>query len=297
MARIQILSKKEKEELYSPPKFIMEERVIYFRLSQELENELFHFTDKNRLVFILLYGYFRVSHIFFNSSEFNLFDIQKVKEMYNLKFDDEPIHIHPKTEQRYKCIIRDYLGIQPYIKEDKTLFLNEALKLANNFLHRKKILYALIGFAKNLKIELPSYTEFSNIISIALTQQKNKMLEKLKVYKNDERLKLLDEFTEKDKAYKSRYTVMFFRRLEHSTTKRKMLDSLSKYQLIKSKFYQLEPIIKDIGITPKVAQYYATWVEKSKISQVTQKESLDIYFSLLCFVCHQLLLRTSVRQS
>lgn len=85
---------------------------------------------------------------------------------------------------------------------------------------------------------------------------------------------------------------MFFRRLEHATTKRKMLDSLSKYQLIKSKFYQLQPIINDLGITPKVAQYYATWVEKSKISQVTQKGFLDIYFSLLCFVYHQFLIRS-----
>ena len=186
MARIKILSKKEKEELYSSPKFTMEERIIYFSLSKELEDELFHFTDKNRLVFILLYGYFRVSHIFFNSSEFNLFDIQKVKEMYSLEFDDELISIHPKTEQRYKCMIRDYLGIQCYIKKDKILFLNEALKLANNFLHRKKILYALIELAKTLKIELPSYTEFSKIISIALTQQKNEMLEKLKFYENDE---------------------------------------------------------------------------------------------------------------
>jgi hypothetical protein len=50
----------------------------------------------------------------------------------------------------------------------------EALKLANNFLHRKKILYALMELAKSLKIELPSYTEFLNIISMALTQQKNK---------------------------------------------------------------------------------------------------------------------------
>lgn len=211
--------------------------------------------------------------------------------MYSLEVN-EPISIHSKTEQRYKCIIRDYLGIQCYIREDKTLFLNEALKLANNFLHRKKILYSLIDLAKTLKVELPSYTELSNIISIALTQQKNKMLEKLKVYENDERLKLLDEFTDKNEAYKSRYTLMFFRRLEHSTTKRKMLDSLSKYQLIKSKIYQLQPIINDIGITPKVAQYYATWVEKSKISQVTQKESLDIYFYLLCFVYHQLLIRS-----
>ena len=42
--------------------------------------------------------------------------------MYCLEVN-EPISIHPKTEQRYKSIIRDYLGIQCYIKEDKTLFL------------------------------------------------------------------------------------------------------------------------------------------------------------------------------
>jgi TnpA family transposase len=245
------------------------------------------------LIFILTYGYFRAKYIFFTPTEFNPLDIQKVKQMYDLEFNDEMISpIHPKTEQRYKRMIRDYLGIQHYTKESKTLLEKEALKLANNFLHRKKILYALMELAKSLKIELPSYTEFSKIISMALTQQKNQMIKKLKRYQDDERLKLLDKFIEKSEAYKSRYNIMFFRRLEHATTKKKMLDSLSKYQMIKSTFYHLQPIIDDIGITPKVAQYYATWVEKSKISQVTQKDFLEIYFSLLCFIYHQLLTRS-----
>ena len=293
MARIQILSKKEKEELYSPPKFTIEQRAIYFRIPQRIEEEIFHYPQQSKLIFILTYGYFRAKYIFFTPTEFNPLDIQKVKQMYDLEFNDEIIlPIHPKTEQRYKSMIRDYLGIQRYTKESKTLLEKEALKLANNFFHRKKILYALMELAKSLKIELPSYTEFSKIISMALTQQKNQMIEKLKRYQDDERLKLLDKFIEKSEAYKSRYNIMFFRRLEHATTKKKMLDSLSKYQMIKSTFYQLQPIIDDIGITPKVAQYYATWVEKSKISQVTQKDFLEIYFSLLCFVYHQLLTRS-----
>lgn len=232
------------------------------------------------------------SIFFFTTNEFQPLDIQKVKQMYDLQFDYELISVQPKTEQRYKNMIRDYLGIEYYTDQNKAYLLKEALMLASNFLHRKKILYALIDLTKTLKIELPSYTELSNIISLALTQQKTHMIERLKAYEDDERLKLLDEFIEKNEIYKARYNIMFFRRLEHATTKKKMLDSLSKYQLIKSKFYQLQPIIDTVGITPKVAQYYATWVEKSKISQMTQKEFLEICFALLCFVYHQFLVRS-----
>ena len=175
MARIQILSKKEKEELYSPPKFTIEQRAIYFKIPQRVEEEIFYYPQQSKLIFILTYGYFRAKYIFFTPTEFNPLDIQKVKQMYDLEFNDEMISpIHPKTEQRYKSMIRDCLGIQRYTKESKTLLEKEALKLANNFLHRKKILYALMELAKSLKIELPSYTEFLNIISMALTQQKNK---------------------------------------------------------------------------------------------------------------------------
>lgn len=293
MARIQVLSKKEQKQLFGVPNLNREQRSFYFKLSSSIEEELVNFyDDSNKMLFILLLGYFRVSHIFFKLSDFSKSDILYVKKLYHLNFDENNIVSAFRTEQRYRILIRKYLGIETYAQKHKSLLEEEALNLVNNFLHRKKILYALIELAKILKIELPSYTEFSNIISVALTQQKNQMLEKLKVYQNDERLKLLDEFIEKNEAYKSRYNVMFFRRLEHATTQRKMLDSLSKYQLIKSKFYQLQPIINDLGITPKVAQYYATWVEKSKISQVTQKGFLDIYFSLLCFVYHQFLIRS-----
>lgn len=65
MARIQILSKKEKEELYSPPKFTIEQREIYFRMSKDLEEKIFYYPDKSKVVFILLYGYFHAKHIFF----------------------------------------------------------------------------------------------------------------------------------------------------------------------------------------------------------------------------------------
>ena len=46
MARIQILSKKEREELYSPPKFSIEEKELYFKIPKDLEEEIFYYPDK-----------------------------------------------------------------------------------------------------------------------------------------------------------------------------------------------------------------------------------------------------------
>ena len=104
-------------------------------------------------------------------------------------------------------------------------------------------------------------------------------------------MKLLDEFLEKEKESKNRYKITYFRRLEHSTAKNQMLLSLGKFNTVKSKFNILKAIIDSISITPKIAQYYAKWVEKGQTSQVTQTDKLNQYFTLLSFVYYQYLIR------
>jgi hypothetical protein len=44
---------------------------------------------------------------------------------------------------------------------------------------------------------------------------------------------------------------------------------------IKSTFLITKSIIGRIGITPKIAEYYAKWIEKGKISQLTQTNKLN----------------------
>jgi len=138
---------------------------------------------------------------------------------------------------------------------------------------------------------VPSYTELIRIITVALNTQKKDILTKLEPLLDDKRLQLLDEFLEKDESSKNRYKIAYFRKLEHATAKNQFLLSLGKFNSIKSKFEILKEIIESIGITPKIAQYYAKWVEKSQTSQVTQTNKLNQYFTLLSFVQHQYLIR------
>jgi len=114
---------------------------------------------------------------------------------------------------------------------------------------------------------------------------------KLEAFGLDKRLEVLDEFLEKDDEYKNRYKLFHYKRLEHSTNKNKILMSLKFLKSIQSKFKMLLPIIEVIGMTEKIAQYHAKWIEQSKISQLNQKDHVNIKFLLLAFIKHQYYIR------
>ena len=76
---------------------------------------------------------------------------------------------------------------------------------------------------------------------------------------------LLDDFTNKDENYTNKYNINSFKKLGHSTKKREMNNSVVQLNTIKSKFDMLKPIIDEVGITDKIAQYHSKWIEQIKI--------------------------------
>jgi len=52
---------------------------------------------------------------------------------------------------------------------------------------------------------VPSYTELSRIISLAINSQKQDILERLLPFIKDEKLNVLDEFLQKDTSTKNRW--------------------------------------------------------------------------------------------
>jgi TnpA family transposase len=292
MPRINFITNNEIVEFETPKKFTYTEQEYFFKLPKELHELILTFEeDKNILIFILLYGHFRCKNIFYDLKLFKQNDIDYILKKYNLKIKDNNLFLGTRTLLRYKNIIKQYLKINEYTDEIKSTLQKEANNLANNFIHRKKIFYTLVNLSRKLNIEMPSYTELTRIIQVALNIQKQDILEKLEPLLKDKRLKVLDEFLEKDKESKNRYKIAYFRRLEHSTAKKQMMLSLGKLNTMQSKFNILKEIIDTIGITPKIAQYYAKWVEKGKSFQLNQINKLNQKFTLLSFVYYQYLIR------
>ncbi len=286
----QILEREEIKKFNKQPNFSSNEQIYYFELTGNFLKKIkLLFKYENIAYFVLQYGYFKATNRFFSIKNINR-DLEYIKNRYDL--EEIVINIPRNTLQRYKKIIKEYLNIQEYGTFAKESLEQEAIKLANNFTHRKKIFFSLVDLSKRLNIEIPSYTELSRIISKALNVQEKEITDKLESWLNDDRLKELDEFLDKNEEYKNRYNLMSYKRLEHSTRKGKIQSSILKFQTIKFKYKSNKEIIESVGITPKIAEYYSKWIEKSQVSQVMQKKEVNIYFLLLSFVYYQFLIRS-----
>ena len=282
-----LFNKSEMSVYNAEPKFDLNQQEYYFSIPKSLVLTIEH---ANKILFYLMYGYFKASNKFYNNFE-NDRNVQYLANRFQISVNSVNLKISKSTFYRYKEMIKESLAINDYSQEIQETLQKEANNLANNFIHRKKIFYMLINLSKKLKIEIPSHTELTSIITVALNTQKRDILEKLEPLLQDERLNVLDEFLQKDEDSKNRYQLSSYRRLEHTTTKNKLLLSLKKFNIIKAKFHMTKEILKCVGITPKIATYYARWVEKGKTTQLTQTNVLNQKFTLLSFVYYQYLIR------
>ena len=290
MSVFRILTNEEIKNFESPPEFDIVAKNHFFKMTDVLNDITIELkSDSNKILFILMYGYFKATNKFF--------EIQKDDENYlyianrnNFEIFDFSA-VTPRTIQRYKQLIKSSLFINEYTINIESQLKHHAIELANNFTHRKKIFYSLVNYCKKLNIEIPSYTILSKFISDAITYETKDILFQLKTFQKDERLSLLDDFIEKDDNFKNRYTIGNYKKLGHSTNKKEMNNSVVQLNTIKSKFDMLKPIIDEVGITDKIAQYHSKWIEQSKISQLTQKNLLNNQFLLLSFVQYQYFIR------
>jgi len=294
MARIDYLTETERKRFEMTPEFTSSnERNYFFNLPNVIYSQAILLeSDEAFTTFALMFGYFKASNQFFELAQFNDEDIKYIRDKYQLSLiDAQNISSSPRTLQRYKQLIKSYLGVNEYTPEINSKLSQYAVELANNFIHRKKIFFSLVDYAKKLNIEIPSYFVLSKIIGDALNYQTKNILLHLKAFQNDEKLRLLDDFTDKDENYKNRYNLQNYKKLGHSTNKKQMNSSLFYLSAIKEKFDILQSIMDEVGITAKVAGYYSRWLEQSKVMQLTRKNEIEQQFLLLSFVKYQYFIR------
>ena len=99
MPLIQILSYSRKKEFESPPILEGEIRKEIFTLPLLMKRELETFeSDVNKLFFITLYGYFKLTRTFYDSSSFILEDLTYIQKEYDLVQSRVQIKICTKAD-------------------------------------------------------------------------------------------------------------------------------------------------------------------------------------------------------
>ena len=291
MSLIQVLNYSQKKEFESPPLLSDEARSEFFTLPRSMELQLASIDkDMNKLYFIVIYGYFKLTRIFYTSSTFYINDIDYISRLYGLQTDIIEVAVH--TQTRYKRIIRDHFGFIAPDENLRGILKSEASHLISKLSNPKALFYALVEISVSNRYEVPSYTFLVRIITEAMNTQKLYIFDQLKSLSDNKALKSLDLFLEDDEVHTGHYSLSRFKKLSHSLKPTKIKDTVNTFTTVRNIHTGLLEIIEKIGLDLNVAKHYTLWVEKSDMHQILRKAKHKQQFDLICFVTHQIHMRT-----
>ncbi|MFN8579261.1 MAG: DUF4158 domain-containing protein [Candidatus Sericytochromatia bacterium] len=173
-----ILNKTQIREFDKPPVFKSEDRKIFFDIPKSLESDLFEMrNDTNKLIFILMFGYFKCSKKFFIPKTFNEKDINYVLNKYN--FEIISLNLKEFSHSNFlrcKNIILKYFNILDF-ESNKELLIKEAKVIVQKRFKMKAIFQGLLDFLYLKKIEIPSYNLLAEIITSVVNDYEKALLQ------------------------------------------------------------------------------------------------------------------------
>lgn len=290
MSRLNILSKLEQKEFDTPPILSNEARKSLFRLSQSSKNYLQYIKkDENKISFILMYHYFKITRKFFVPQNFIMKDIEYVaRQLGILDFKYRSIidNLTKNSFKRYKLKILERTGFRVFDSSAKKLLYNKSSQLASNHVKPKIIYNDCIELLLNQKIEIPRYFSISEIIRSALGDYKRNILSLLSQVLTDNQKSLLDGLlTYSDK--KEIYKLTKIKSLNYSTKPKAIRKNIDEFNRVKEIYNQHFSLIKDLPLNSKGVEYFATTVIKSDIFRVKRKSNNDRYLHLITFIIYQ----------
>lgn len=295
---IKIISENERKEFDLPPHFSYEERQKYFTLPAWAETLLLSLrTDCNKIGFVLQYGYFTATNRFYLSKNFHKKDIEYIKaklKIMNLSFRDLD-NYKDRTFLRHQELILINIGFAKFDDRAKELIENEAFNLCRNHLKPRLILFTLVDFLKNKRIEIPTFYLLSEVITKALKSYEKTLIDSVeKSISNDER-ELLDNLLEINEEYfaeeKSnlklkRYKLTLLKKSNHELKPSKIKENVDDLKIIYALYKELLPIIEGINLSMDTIRYYAQVVIRSQVFQIDRRNDDKKYLLLISFVIH-----------
>ena len=301
MTRLVILSANERVRFDEPPRFSAEERSAYFSLNNEdlsVVEKLRNATTK--VGFILQFGYFKSHGKFYTSEQFRRPDVEFIAKMLCLnpeKMDFSSYQKKISNDHRKKIL--SILKWQSFNETQHKKIDRYVNWLVQRQLSSKQIFLSIIDFCWQNKIELPSYRIMSVIITDAYNRFENGLVNILAKQLKKPQIKKLNELVgvEKttNKSRMSRPPITLIRNINQCLRPMDIQENIDVFNTFKLYFHEFKGVIDTLQLSDQATEYFATWVQKAKTSQLSSfSDKNKLYLYLLCYIKHQFYYRHDV---
>jgi TnpA family transposase len=298
MTKLTLLSAKDKRRYDSPSVFNTDEQSIYFSITDDLLkiiNKLYIST--NKVGFLLQLGYFKATGKFYLTNQFRPKDIEFVIHNLGLNTDDINLMAYQgRTPIDHRVKILNHLNWHSLNKAQQVKLLDHINRYTQKQCAPKQIMLSVIDICWQDKIELPSYDWFLKAITQAYNHYEKELLQYLINKLTPEHIVILDQYIHSEKItpkkYSQRPLITKIKHIEQSERTSNIQDNVEAFSVFKKYFDKLETIIEGLALTDQATVYFATWVQKAKVFQLSQfPNKYKAYLYLLAYIKHQFYLR------
>jgi TnpA family transposase len=300
MAKQHLLTPSERKAFQLPPIFQPDKKAAYFEINQSIQKWLDTLNSPYRKVgFVLQWGYFRRVGRFFSSQLFHKQDILFVKQLLGL--DQHKINFENYKDHRFlqdQQKIRELHGVQAFEDNEAAnrLLLQETKRLVEKQVRPKMIIYHLSDLFFQKKIEVPNYQKLAEVITQALEKFEERLFLIIKENLTPSLSCILDELLPKIETVRTngkennyeRAPLIALREIPLSARPGKIKESIAGFLEIKRIFGLTKTILELLCLSTGSLKYYAVWVCKAKMTQLTQiSDPGKRYLYLIAFITHQ----------
>jgi len=282
--RLKVLNENEYNELYGYPGFSIEERSVFFSLSDSEVEE----RDKLRSVsakifFILQTGYFTAKRIFFTlDAENSKDDILFIIDRYYPDFSMDNLSVTGRVRLFQQKTIADMSGYRVFRTPERKLFAERAAYLAKIHSNPAYIFNELKNYLDNEKIILPVYSFFQDVIGKAISDEIKRCGEYIIKKMNKSLTEKMEDFLSAEDN--SLYSLTLIKKEPVNFTNTEIMQEVKKRQSLKPLYSFADKVLKELELSSESIKYYSSLVSYYSVYKLKRTNSITAYLYLLCFV-------------
>jgi len=236
-------------------------------------------------------GYFKARYKFF-PQQFHPNDIAYVARQISV----DPLKIHfdvynKETCARHQRVILSCFGFAPFDKSASVFIAGEIANLVSVQFRPKFVFLEVIQILMRKKIETPSYNILSSLIITALNRHQDTLSQVIATGLSEQQCAKLDKLLEKepgkDKDLGWRYQLTLLERPFQSTQPSKIKANLADLTTLQSLYLDLVPLVQRLRLSHEAIRYYAYFVIKAQIPQISRRADEDRFLYLIAFIVYQ----------
>lgn len=288
MRLIDILPSYEIRIFDNPPILSRDEQRYYFKIDETVMDLLKSVKDThNKIGLLLQYGYFRASGKFYTQNLFKFADIKFVAKAIGISiYKDFAKQYIDRTRQKHRLLILKTCGYIEFASAEK-LFIQMVESLVAQQMHPRKLFYLLMEGLRNKHIEIPRYDKITKIVTEKFGIFEKTILQAIANAITPLQCEALDQLVSTTGEYYQRPLITRLKTINQSLRPKQIRHGMRNFLIIKKLFQELQSVIIKLDLSVDATKYYAGWVVKAKVTQITDiVEKNKRYLYLVAFIDH-----------